>query len=217
MSSARAQLPALHRGFVVLEAVARSGQALGFSQLSEVLGGEAPSTVSRLLSALLEAGLLVQDGERRYAAGPRLQALGRLLAGAPPLADVVRPELCRLAQATGESAACFRRTDDGAELVAKHELDERFRYMAVGGVNRDRERHGFARLLAWTGPDAAPAVLVNRRDDQAGLLRICAMPVDGVAIGITCLAAGCDAARDHLLATAVAASARRLAPLLEHA
>lgn len=217
MSDEGTQLPALHRGIAVLEIVASTRQALGFSQLSEALGGSLPpSTLSRLLAALVHAELLVQDGERRYAAGPRLRGLGRLLtAASPPVADVVAPELRRLAEETGESAACFRVVDGGAELIAKYEVDERFRYMAVGGVNRNRERHGFARLLTWQG--AAPAVLVNRDDDQPGLMRIAACAVPGVAVGITCLAAGCDAQRAASVSATITACAKRIALLLEKA
>jgi DNA-binding transcriptional ArsR family regulator len=217
MNDAGVQLPALHRGIAVLEVVASARQSLGFSQLTEALGGSLPpSTLSRLLAALVHAGLLVQDGERRYAAGPRLRGLGRLLtAVSPPLADVVTPELRRLAEETGESAACFRGIDGGAELIAKHEVDERFRYMAVGGVNRNCDRHAFARLLHWQGE--VPVVLVNRDDDQPGLMRIAACAVSGVAVGITCLAAGCDAQRERSLSATITACATRIAQLLEKA
>jgi hypothetical protein len=187
MNDAGVQLPALHRGIAVLEVVASARQSLGFSQLTEALGGSLPpSTLSRLLTAV-----------------------------SPPLADVVTPELRRLAEETGESAACFRGIDGGAELIAKHEVDERFRYMAVGGVNRNCDRHAFARLLHWQGE--VPVVLVNRDDDQPGLMRIAACAVSGVAVGITCLAAGCDAQRERSLSATITACATRIAQLLEKA
>lgn len=204
-------LPALHRGLAVIEAVAARRDGLAFSEMGAAIGEALPpSTLTRLLGALVETGVLERDAAGRYRSGRRLQALGRRLAGAPDLADLAGPVVASLAGETGEAAACFRWTGDGAELVAKHEPPERFRYMAVGGVNRQTRRHGFARLLAGDARE-----VVSDPDDQPGLLRIAVRAAPMVAVGVTCIAAACDAARRQALLATVRAHASRLATRLE--
>jgi DNA-binding IclR family transcriptional regulator len=215
--SSRPQLPALHRAVEVMELIATTGQGAGFSQISNALGDEVPpSTVSRLLGAMIDSGLLVQDEQRRYAVGTRLQSLARVLVGGAPIGDLLLPSIRRLAELTGESAAAFVIEAEGHALVAKHELPERFRYMAIGRMlKRGNVAHGFGRMLEWGGPGPRPTVLVNREDDQPGLARIVACPVDGVAIGVSCIAAGLDSGRAERLARQVRASADSLSSILE--
>lgn len=205
-------LPALRRGLALIEAVALRRDGLAFGEAGAAVGedGLPPSTLARLLAALVDAGMLVHGDDGRYRAGGRLRSLGRSLAGAPQPADLAGPIVGSLADESGEAAACFRWTGDGAELIAKHEPPERFRYMAVGGVNRDVRRHGFARLLAGRAE-----ALVSDPDDQPGLLRVVARAGPGLALGVTCLAAACDARRRADLAATVGRHAGRLARLLE--
>jgi DNA-binding IclR family transcriptional regulator len=76
--------------------------------------------------------------------------------------------------------------------VAKAEREERFHFMAVGGMNQN-PGHGANRLLAL-GRDE----WVNRDDDQLGITRICVAcrGQGGDMIGVLCItlvSAGLDA------------------------
>lgn len=199
-------LPVLDRSLGVLELATAASDGIGFEQVRTGLDLP-PATASRLLKACVDYGLLVQGADRRYRVGDRLRALALRIATPPSLAQLVAPPLARLAAACGESAACFVPGEDHIELVASHELPERFGYAAVGNRNRRHHRHGFAllalaqrprrraeRLLCASCDDVQeraavlarlPALreagtLLNRKDDQAGIARAAAaVRVDG--------------------------------------
>ncbi len=206
-------LIAVRRAWTCCELLAAQPAGAAFSDLAAACGGLAPASMSRLLRVLADEELAERLDGRGYRAGRRLRAL--LDRGGDPLARI-QPLLAALATTTGESVALFVPQADGVRLVAKHEPEERFSYMAVGGVNRHRQTHGAARLAAaWDGGEAAlrkAGVLVSRRDDQPGIARVCAACTgpDGCLRGVVALslvAATLKAARERDLLAAVRASA----------
>jgi DNA-binding IclR family transcriptional regulator len=192
----------MSRAFSVFEAAAR-GDGVQFQDAVSAIG-TAPSTVSRMLQALTAAELLQHGDDGRYRLAPRMRRFALCVVGEPDLAMESTAAVTALAAATGESAAVFVPVDDGVRLIAKSEPPERFQYMAIGGVNRRCDRHGFCVLraawwdakTAWrrfsaVSPDKASAgwlrraqraraagALVNREDDQPGIARIVAPVVD---------------------------------------
>ena len=200
------ELVAVSRAWTCCELLAAQPDGVAFSTLAEACGQLAPATMSRLLKALVAEGLAERADERGYRAGPRLRAL----LDRDPLVRI-QPLLAALAAAADASVAVFVQHEDGVRLVVKHELNERFRYMPVGGVNRDA-RHGANRLRG----SGLPA-LVSRDDDQPGIVRICAVCGARAVVCITLVAAGLDPARERALLTAARASATAIARHLEAA
>src|SRR5690606_33475963 len=120
----------------------------GFATLQKALA-ITPAGLSRLLKAMQDAGLLREVAEG-YEPGPRARGLAERLGGGTDLTVLAPPAMRVLAEATGESAACFVPAEDGIRCLAKHEPAERFHYLPVGGVNRGLDRHAACRLrAAW--------------------------------------------------------------------
>lgn len=75
------------------------------------------STALRLLASLEHARLLQRLGDGRYALGSEVARLHAIYAASFSLDHVVLPELRRLVEATGESAAYHVRQGQGADAV----------------------------------------------------------------------------------------------------
>ncbi len=113
----------LDRAAAVLEAV--GGGARTFTEVAAATGLPRP-TVHRLLRALVALGFLSRPDGRGYGPGPRLLRLAASALGEPPLRDLARPALERLARETGESAQLYVRAGDRRICVdaveSRHEL-----------------------------------------------------------------------------------------------
>jgi DNA-binding IclR family transcriptional regulator len=105
-TAAKRETPAASVGRVtaVLDLFADSGEDLGVTEIAEQLG-LAKSVVHRLVSALSNAGYLLQDsGTRRYTLGPKATRLGQASLGDKDIRLRARPHLVKLAAKTGETA-----------------------------------------------------------------------------------------------------------------
>jgi DNA-binding IclR family transcriptional regulator len=205
---------ALSRSAVLLEAAARHDGLLFQDALTTL--GAVPSTVSRLLRALTTANLLVHSEDGRYRAAPLLHRLAGMIVRAPDLAGEAAAAVASLSAATGESAAVFVPIDEGIKVMAKHEPDERFRFMPIGGINSKPHEHGVCMLRAayWDektarrhyaavapGKNPTPWLrrlrevrrkgwIANDIDDQLGIGRMAATVLDltGEAAAFICVA-----------------------------
>ncbi|MBN1674546.1 MAG: helix-turn-helix domain-containing protein [Kiritimatiellae bacterium] len=163
MMDGRQTLIGLRRGVAVLRELAGAPQGRSFSDLRRRCEGLAPPTLSRLLKALLEEGLIEKrPGSGCYAVGPTVFGLARAVLGLVSAADVVQPVLDRLAEATGQSSAYFERSGGAMVLVAKREHPESWHYMPVGGTHPKMTRNGFGQLLlAYMEPRALSLFLAR--------------------------------------------------------
>jgi IclR family acetate operon transcriptional repressor len=94
---------AVQRAVAVLDALAE-GLDLGTNEIARRTGIN-PSTVSRLLATLAEAGLVDHVAESgRYRLGLRLLQLGNAVLSRLDLREIARPHLVALVNETGESA-----------------------------------------------------------------------------------------------------------------
>ncbi len=91
----------LDRGLSVLEVVATAPGHVGLREIVERTGLHR-SIVYRMVRTLEHRGLLVRDGEGRYAAGARLAALARGVE--PTLTGVAAPHLAALAERVRKTA-----------------------------------------------------------------------------------------------------------------
>ncbi len=136
---------ALSRSLVLLERAGRP-DGIPFGEAAAAIH-VVPSTASRLLRALTEAGLVARASDGRYHATERVARLAR---ARPDLVQEAQAEADGLADASGESCAVFAPVPEGARVIAKSEPAERFRYMPVGGVNFDCMWHAGCTLrAAW--------------------------------------------------------------------
>lgn len=230
----------LARAAALLEAAAGQ-EGLRF-QKACALAGAAPSTVTRLLRSLCAAGLLTHETSGHYRPAPTLHRIAAAVGGAPDLASAAAATVARLAAATGESAAVFVPVEEGIQLLAKHEPDERFRYMPLGGINTHVHAHGVCVLrAAWwdartararwqavgPGRHAGPWLQRLRKlrvqgwiatddDDQPGISRIAAAAVDAEGALVALVAITGTAAALHARRDYLLQEVRRAAAALAH-
>ena len=176
----------LDRGLQVLETVAEADVPLLVNEVAERTGLHR-SIVYRMVRTLEHRGLVVRDGEGRYAAGTRLAVLAR---GIVPttLREAAAPHLAVLAERTGETA--FLVLADGPMAVTAHVEEPRSTIAHVAyrpGVQHpiDAGAPGLALLAGGPElPDERPEVAVARRRGWAEShgevipdYRSCAAPV----------------------------------------
>ena len=108
--------------------------------------GLSRATAHRLATALEVHGLVGRDAEGRFRLGPRLAA--------PALADLARPALERLRDATGESVQLYVRQGDQRLCVAALESPHGLRTIVPVGalLPLDRGSAGRALTAAASGP-----------------------------------------------------------------
>ncbi len=156
-------LPGLRRGLRILEALGQEPTGLRFGDIQSLCDGAPPSTISRLVGALLDEALIRQDEtSHAYRLTERARNLGVALAGAAALSERVRPAVRQLAERTGQSAAFFVFDGTACLLLAKHEPPEAFHYMSEGNANGQFTRHGFARVLMAFQPPAVQERLLSQ-------------------------------------------------------
>jgi DNA-binding IclR family transcriptional regulator len=110
------RVAAVERAVAVLDALADGGE-LGTNELARRTGLN-PSSVSRLLATLVDAGLAEHvPATGRYRLGLRLIDLGNAVLARLDLREVVRPHLQALAEKTGETATLSAPGDPDAITV----------------------------------------------------------------------------------------------------
>lgn len=111
------RVAAVERAVAVLDALAVGGPELGTNELARRTGLH-PSSVSRLLSTLADAGLVEHVEETgRYRLGIRLLQLGNAVLARLDLREVARPHLHALVGETGETATLSAPGDPDAVTV----------------------------------------------------------------------------------------------------
>lgn len=114
-SEDRQFVDALARGLAILEALSRAQRPLSNGEISKATQ-LAPSTVSRLTHTLTSLGYTrLTAGTRAYELTPKNLTLGYPILAGMTLIDRARPQLKRLAEETGETAALAIR--DGLHIT----------------------------------------------------------------------------------------------------
>jgi DNA-binding IclR family transcriptional regulator len=144
---------AVARAAAALDALALAGE-LGTNELARRLA-TSPSTASRLLATLEQAGLVAHDDSSgRYRLGPRLIELGSAAAAGLDLRRIARPYLQALVDETGETATLSVAHDAGAVTV-DHVQSPRL-VQSVARIGRPSVGHATAAgkvALAFTGAE----------------------------------------------------------------
>lgn len=135
----------IDKAVLVLDAVAAGSASLG--ELTQATGLPR-ATAHRLAAALEVHGLLRRDGEGRFALGLHLAALGRASAAAFPLAELARPALEKLRDATGESVQLYVRDGSRRRCIASLDSPNELRTIVPVGSVLPLDRGSAGKALA---------------------------------------------------------------------
>ena len=125
------KVEAVERALAILGAFATGKPGLSLAELAAATGLY-KSTILRLAGSLEGNGYLLRDGNGEFRLGPTLGRLGALYRTGFNLEDVIRPELRRVVEASGETASFYVRDGDvrvclfreNSPHSARHHLDE---------------------------------------------------------------------------------------------
>lgn len=116
----------------ILDALAAAGRPLGYAEIKRVLGDIGEASLSRLLMALREEGILTHDGDA-YAASDRTAAWAHLpRAESHPLARSLRGRMVALSERHSATVIVLERSGARIESVAKVRHTEAPLLMPVG-------------------------------------------------------------------------------------
>jgi DNA-binding IclR family transcriptional regulator len=143
----------LDKGVVILRALARGPHDLGALQEATDLPR---ATAHRLAVALEEHGLVRRDAQGRFCLGFELIRLGRSAEDQFPLAELSRPALTALRDATGESVQLYVPDADGRRCVVSLESTHGLRWIVPQGALLPLDRGSAGKVLR--GADVAESV-----------------------------------------------------------
>ena len=132
------------KGVVILRALARNPLDLAALQHET---GLPRATAHRLAVALELHGLVRRDPHGRFCLGFELIRLGRAAEDQFPLADLARPILTSLRDATGESVQLYVADGDGRRCVVSFESTHGLRWIVPQGALLPLDRGSAGRVL----------------------------------------------------------------------
>jgi DNA-binding IclR family transcriptional regulator len=101
----------------ILDIVAEAPEAATLTSIAQRLG-QPRSSIHRLLSELVQLGLLFRVGSANYAAGPRLARWGEAASAVSDVVRIAKPAMSRLRDAVGESVHLYVRQRDQRVCVS---------------------------------------------------------------------------------------------------
>ena len=143
----------IDKGVVILHALARSPLDLAALQTET---GLPRATAHRLAVALELHGLVRRDPQGRFCLGFELIRLGQAAEDQFPLADLARPILTALRDATGESVQLYVPEGEGRRCVVSLESTHGLRWIVPQGALLPMDRGSAGRVLR--GDDIAESV-----------------------------------------------------------
>ncbi len=117
----------------ILDLVANSEGDRTLTSIASALGQPRSST-HRLLSELVELGLLLRVGANAYAPGPRLARWGQAAEGVDQIIKIAGPTMTRLRDTIGESVHLYVRQRDTRVCVAAVDGKYELRHFTEVGV-----------------------------------------------------------------------------------
>jgi len=165
----------LDKAVAILDAVGTG--PLGLGELLRVTG--LPRATGHRLAVALEVhGLLRRDPEGRFTLGLHLVALGGAAAATFPLAELARPALDELRDATGESVQLYVRDGTGRRCVASLDSPNELRTIVAVGSVLPLERGSAGKVLADPAWVSRRGWVESVEEREAGVASVSA-PVRG--------------------------------------
>ena len=144
---------ALRRGLNLLDIIARSIKPLRFGEIA-ARAGLAKGTAHRLLSTLVEAGLLrIEDSDQTYRLGFGIFEMAHRVWSDFDLRGAAEPELLRLSELTGEAVRLAILDRDTVLYVDQREVPQALRVADGVGARLPLHACGAGKaLLAFMAP-----------------------------------------------------------------
>lgn len=122
----------LEKATQILDLVAEAPEAATLTSIAQRLGQPRSST-HRLLSELVQLGLLFRDGAANYAPGPRLARWGEAANGVTDIVRISKAAMVRLRDEVGESVHLYVRQRDRRVCVSAVEGNYELRHFTEVG------------------------------------------------------------------------------------
>ena len=179
MDSRVSDVGVLDKAVVVLDALASGPKGLG--ELVTATG--LPRATAHRLAVALEAhDLAGRDADGRFRLGHRLATLGRAAEAAFPLADLARPALEALRDATGESVQLYVRDGDRRRCVASLDSASELRTIVPVGAMLPLDRGSAGRALAGAAGRHGWVESVEEREPGVASVSAPVRDTDGAVI-----------------------------------
>jgi DNA-binding IclR family transcriptional regulator len=150
-SSPRRAVGSVARALAIIDALAESGHGLGVNELARRIGVN-PSTASRLLATLGQAGIVERSAGGPYRLGLRLLALSDRVLAQLDVRERARPWLSWLVEQTGETATLS--VPGGAEAITVDFVPSSSTVVSMARVGRPSVPHATAagKVMLAFGP-----------------------------------------------------------------
>ncbi len=225
------KVEAVERALTILNAFAADKSELTLAEIA-LATGFYKSTILRLAGSLERFGYLIRREDGTFRLGPSLWRLGSIYRHGFNLGDVIRPELRRLVEATGETASFYVREKEVRVCLFRHNSPQAARHHLDEGAQLPMDAGASAHvLLAFSDAKSAKpksakansvqdqgyAVSLGERDPHVAAV---AVPVFDTAsrfrgaLAISGLIARFDEKERRAALTELLASANRLGALL---
>jgi DNA-binding IclR family transcriptional regulator len=157
------KVEAVERALVILDAFHPDKPAMSLAELAAATGFY-KSTILRLAGSLERFGYLRREEGSVFRLGPAPWRLGSIYRAGFNLGDAIRPELSRLAEATGETASFYVREGPSRVCLFRHNSPQAARHHLDEGAALPMTAGASAHvLLAYSDGKAAKAKAVQER------------------------------------------------------
>ena len=141
VSSPRRAVGSVARALAIIDALAESDDGLGVNELARRIGVN-PSTASRVLATLQQAGIVERSAGGPYRLGLRLLALSDRVLAQLDVRERARPWLSWLVEQTGETATLS--VPGGAEAITVDFVPSSSTVVSMARVGRPSVPHATA-------------------------------------------------------------------------
>lgn len=156
------RVEAVERALTILGAFRPERPRLALAELAAATGLY-KSTILRLAGSLERFDYLMRGTDGTYRLGPALARLSAIYRASFELADIMRPELRRLVEATGETASFYVRDGNRRVCLYRHNSPRAARHHLDEGAQLPLNAGASAHVLrAFTEPDTQNASLRKR-------------------------------------------------------
>ena len=157
------KVEAVERALAVLNAFGADRPRMTLGELAAATGFY-KSTILRLAASLERFGYLIREDNGVFRLGPTLWRLGSIYRAGFNLGGVIRPELHRLVEATGETASFYIRQSESRVCLFRHNSPHAARHHLDEGAELPLNAGASAHvLLAFSDAKGPKAKAVQER------------------------------------------------------
>jgi DNA-binding IclR family transcriptional regulator len=140
------KVAAVERALTILNAFKADKPQMALAEVASATGFY-KSTILRLAGSLERYGYLIRQQDGLFRLGPSLWRLGSIYRHGFNLGDVIRPELGRLVEATGETASFYVREKEARVCLFRHNSPQAARHHLDEGAQLPMDAGASAHVL----------------------------------------------------------------------